>query len=116
MISSPDNTAVSVQISMEQSACWRICFQCSPGRSLVTMTRRFPPGLTVIHSFSDMPRTFPSGDLDRVALLHGEGHHRLLHVQPVLGLVEHPAPMSVDDAIGHFDVAVGRERVHVYGV
>lgn len=39
--------SVSSQISIRQSAAVNTSNQCSPGRLLVTMTRRAPPGLTV---------------------------------------------------------------------
>src|SRR5579864_4619372 len=47
---------------------------------------------------------------------HRQGHHGLLRVQPVLGLVEDRGLMTVDHGVRDLDVAVGRKRVHVDGV
>src|SRR5512142_1516067 len=51
-----------------------------------------------------------------VSSAHGQGHHGLLAVQPVLGLVVDGRPRAVDDAVRHLDAAVGGQRMHEHRV
>ena len=48
-----------------------------------------------------------------VRLSHREGHHGLLGVEPVLGLVVDDRVRAVDDGVRDLDVPVGGQRVHV---
>ena len=45
------------------------------------------------------------------ALAHQHRHQRLLHVQPVLGLVPHPRLRPLEHRLGHLFAAVGRQAV-----
>jgi hypothetical protein len=50
-----------------------------------------------------------------VALLREPDEDRLLHVEPVPGLVEYHGALGVHDRVLHLLSPVGREAVHEYG-